>query len=66
MKTINIKELVGNIINKNILIKMYDVVDEVIKKIKPVQNSQCNNQWTWRLLNLNKRNYSNGKQKEKK
>ena len=44
MKTINIKDLVGNIINKNILIKMYDVIDEVIKKIKPVQNSQCNNQ----------------------
>lgn len=45
---------------------MYDVFDDVIKKIKPVQNSQCKNQWTWRLLNLSKRNYSNGKQKREK
>lgn len=48
------------------LTKMYDVFDEVIKKIKTAQNSQCKNQRTWRLLNLSNRNYSNGKQNEKR
>jgi len=45
---------------------MYDVFDEVIKRIKTAQNSQCKDQRTWRLLNLSNRNYSNGKQNEKK